>query len=551
MREGRWKIPPGALALLAAAAWAVQPVSKRPRLVVVLSIDQLSADLVQRWGGDWKGGVGRLHSEGVVFTRAFHAHGIPKTAPGHAALLSGRHPSHTGIPVNVWMDRVSGGPVESVEDASARTFGKEKGRGSGPAHFRGSTLGGWLREQVPGSRSFSVAGKDRAAILLAGAKADGVFWFEDGVGFTTSTAYADRLPAWLERHNASLMDRQRHDAFWWEPMGPIPARKTLSGLWNVDGRLLTGRLPILVNGSGMPLDAAFWTRWKDSPWWDEATLDAAERLMDEEKLGTGSGTDLLTVGLSSTDYIGHAFGNAGEEMYDHLRRLDARLESFIQKVRQRCPEAWVVLSADHGAEDFAERLAEQGYRAKRLKTKPWMDELRKRLQEKFKLTGDPLRPGSSSVHLYVNDGVLGAVGATRADMLKAVAEEARTMAEVVDAVTGPELEAIRVGAEVSPEALTIRERLSLSYVPVRSGDILLVFKPHLVWDGPPKEHPVNHGAPYDYDRRVPLVFMGPWKAERRLEPVRTVDLAATLAAELGIKPGEPIDGRPLALKPAK
>jgi predicted AlkP superfamily pyrophosphatase or phosphodiesterase len=545
------KIPPTVLLLLATAAWAIQPVAKRPKLVVVLSIDQLSEDLVQRWGGDWTGGLGRLQAAGVVFTRAYHAHGVPKTSPGHAALLSGRHPSRTGIPVNIWMDRVSGGPVESVEDGSTRTFRKEKGRGSGPSHFRGSTLGGWLREQVPGSRSFSVAGKDRAAILLAGAKADGVYWFEDGVGFTTSTAYADRLPAWLERHDEALLDRNRHAAFWWGPAGPVPAGRTITGQWNVEGRLLTGRLPIQVNGAGMPLDPAFWTRWKDSPFWDDATLEAAELLMKVEKLGEGSGTDLLAVGLSSTDYIGHAFGNAGEEMYDQLRRLDARLGTFLQKVWERCPEAWVVLSADHGAEDFAERLAEQGYRAKRLKTKPWVDELRKRLQEKFKVTGDPLRPGSNSVHLYVNDAVLGAVGATRADMLKAVADEARTMPEVVDAVTGPELEAVRIAPETSPEKLTFREQLSLSYVPIRSGDILLVFKPHIVWDGPPKEHPVNHGAPYDYDRRVPLIFLGPWTAERRDEPVRTVDLAATLAAELGIKPGEPIDGRPLPLKPAK
>ena len=86
---------------------------------------------------------------------------------------------------------------------------------------------------------------------------------------------------------------------------------------------------------------------------------------------------------------------------------------------------------------------------------------------------------------------------------------------------------------------------------MRSGDLLVTFKPHVTWDGPPKEQPTNHGAPYDYDRRVPLLFLGPWKPERRDEPVRTVDLAATLAAELGLTPGEPIDGRVLVLKADK
>lgn len=542
------KIPSAVCFLLATSVWANPP---RPKLVVVISVDQLSAELMQRWGRDFTGGLARLQKEGVAFTRAYHAHGLPKTAPGHSVLLSGRHPSHTGIAGNVWLDRATGGIVESVEDPKAQVFGKYKARGAGPAQFVGSTLGGWLKAQVAGSRSFSVAGKDRAAILMAGPKADGVYWFEDGVGFTTSTAYATGVPAWLKGHDQTLMEHLRRDSFWWGVSSPIPAGRTISGHWDLDGSLLTGKLPIQVNGLGMPLDQGFWTRFKDSPFWDEAIMDAAEGLMAAEHLGAGASTDLLTVGLSATDYIGHAYGNSGEEMYDQLRRLDLRLGAFIKKVRQRAPGAWVILTADHGGEDFPERLADQGYQAKRLRTKPWLDELRKRLQEKFQVTGDPLRPGSTSIQLYLNDAIMGAVGATRPDMLKAVAEVVKTMPDVVDAATGPELEGLRVAPETSPEALTLREQLSLSYVPVRSGDIIVAFKPHRVWDGPPKEHPVNHGAPYDYDRRVPLFFLGPWKAQRRNEPVRTVDLAATLTAELGIKPGETIDGRPLNLKTGK
>jgi arylsulfatase A-like enzyme len=88
--------------------------------------------------------------------------------------------------------------------------------------------------------------------------------------------------------------------------------------------------------------------------------------------------------------------------------------------------------------------------------------------------------------------------------------------------------------------------LRRSFRPERSGDILVAFKPWTVFGVPPTDWPTGHGTPYGYDRRVPLIFWGPWKGGERPEPVRTVDLAPTLARELGLKPG-PVDGKALDL----
>ena len=74
----------------------------------------------------------------------------------------------------------------------------------------------------------------------------------------------------------------------------------------------------------------------------------------------------------------------------------------------------------------------------------------------------------------------------------------------------------------------------------------MAFKPWTVFGVPPTDWPTGHGTPYAYDRRVPMIFWGPWKAGERPEPVRTVDLAPTLARELGLKPG-PVDGKALDL----
>jgi arylsulfatase A-like enzyme len=64
---------------------------------------------------------------------------------------------------------------------------------------------------------------------------------------------------------------------------------------------------------------------------------------------------------------------------------------------------------------------------------------------------------------------------------------------------------------------------------------------------PPDHDPAQHGTAYDYDRRVPIIFWGPWLAERRHEPATTVDIAPTLAQELGLTPEEQLDGLPIKL----
>jgi len=56
----------------------------------------------------------------------------------------------------------------------------------------------------------------------------------------------------------------------------------------------------------------------------------------------------------------------------------------------------------------------------------------------------------------------------------------------------------------------------------------------------------QHGSPYDYDARVPVLFYGPpFTTGRFASPARVVDMAPTLARALGVRPAERLDGRPL------
>jgi predicted AlkP superfamily pyrophosphatase or phosphodiesterase len=534
--------------LLPLLAAATLPAAPRPKLVVVVSVDQLSAELMQRWGKDLPGGLGRLYREGSTFLEAFQDHGFTETGPGHSVILSGRHPGHTGIVENAWLDRSANKLVYCVEDKSSPLVGARDARGAASfRNLKGDTLGAWLQRQVPGSRVFSVTGKDRSAILMAGRKAQGVYWFSESLGFTTSAAYASTLPSWLKTYNASFLNRTETESFFWSPMDAsflVPG-----GTYLVHGEPQVMGLPRTILAVGMPRDKAFWDRFRGSPFLDEAIFGAAEALAEGEGLGKGPAVDLLALGLSSTDYVGHGFGNSGPEMMDNLRRLDRSLGLFLERLRAKTPGMWVVLTADHGGGDFPERLQAQGLPAKRIVAREWLQGITKEMSRRLGVPGPFLRLNTSASHMYYLDPQALRSGRSRKEILRAAVEAALAHPDVQDAFTAEDLESLKVDSAQPPSRRSFRERVKLSFDPQRSGDLFVVFKPLCTLDDP--THLCCHGHPHDYDRRVPLVFWGPWRTERRSEPVAIVDLAPTLAHELGISPDEPVDGHVLPLKEAQ
>ena len=528
---------------------AAPPAKARPKLVVVISVDQLSAELMQTFGPELSGGIARLRKEGVFFTEAYHDHGFTETGPGHSVLLSGRFPANTGIVENRWIDRATGKLVYCVEDPAAKALHAPGQASASNGRFLGEALGDWLQAQVPGSRVFAVSGKDRAAVLMAGRKPTGAFWFTGPAGFTSSTVYGERLPEWLLRYDRGLADRIATDSWLWTKDQATPEGR--SGAWTFGPQVLrNGGLPRLIQGAGMPLDKGFETRFRRSPFLDAVTLEVAEALLDGEKLGRGPGTDLLAISFSATDYIGHSYGMLGTEMRDQIHRLDRALGRLLDRLRHQHPGAWVVLSADHGGLDLPEVLGEQGFPVRRLLAEPFMAALQTDLRTAFKVDRDLLLPTPEPNTIYLNETAVKTANLHRGDVLLRVQAWLRARPEVADAFTAEELMATDPVATGSPRDSSLRVLLRRSFRPERSGDILVAVKPFVVFGTPPTDYPTGHGTPNAYDRRVPLIFWGPWKAGERREPVRTVDLAPTLAKELGLQPG-PVDGKVLDLGPRR
>ncbi|HUB34912.1 MAG TPA: alkaline phosphatase family protein [Bryobacteraceae bacterium] len=548
------------LALLAVPAPAGAQPARRPDMVIMISVDMLSGEIMDRYGAGLPGGLGRLEREGVFFENGFQEHAFTETGPGHSVLLSGRHPASTGIPANQWRDRASGATVYCVQDTNATDFGDPSGKaGSGGARFRGTNLGTWLKHQVPGSRVFSIAGKDRAAILMAGPNADGVYWFQDGFGFTTSTAYAKSVPAWLAEYDRNLLAGLRDRSIIWTPMGPDDGL-TYPGRWMAGDVPVVSRLPRLIQAPGMSMEAkagyllheaqdgSFWRRWWASPFFDDAILDAAEALVRNERLGQGPGTDLLAVGLSATNALEHAYGDSGPEMLDQIRRLDRRLGLFLDHMQAGGRSVVVVLSADHGGLDFAERLRDQGIPARRIDVEGWLKELQSRVRQQLHLDRDLLLVADEQDpdQLYLDPAMVRSLGNAK-ELLASVLRIVRAMPNLAVAESYDELAALPNKRFDDPREESLAYRLKFSAAPERAGDILLAFPPLVERGGPPGHDPAQHGSPYDYDRRVPIIFWGPWKGEQLVKPASTVDIAPTLARELGIKPEEALDGIALDL----
>jgi len=529
------------LALHTAPAGAqVQPGGEppAPRLIVTVVIDQFGSDLFNQYRPVFTGGLRVLADEGVVYPNGYQTHGMTETCPGHSTVLTGVHPNRTGIAANDWIDRATGEEIYCLAAPANRLADGGEGENGpvGPDNLRATGLGDWLKAADPGGRVFAVSGKDRGAINLAGSHADGTFWWADGFGFTTylrpGEAAEERLRP-VAALNATLRARMETQPTLWEPMQGRCA--DLAGDWRIGDGVFHSTAP----PQRLVVDT--------SPVLDELTIEAAITLLREQRLGRGPATDLLGVSLSGTDRIGHRYGSQGPEMCQQMLRLDSAFGQLIGALRD-IPGALVVLTADHGGSDFAERLEARGYPEAGRMAADLMDRLNADVRDRFGLGFDPLRADGSNIYVMGNDAVM--PRSLRARIAAAAAEMLRAEPGVVEAFTLDELLSTPSAARnIHPDLLDVRERISLSTSPVRSADVIFALEPGMTpFPGAVGGYLAGHGTPWDYDRRVPIIF---WNAgqvgQERTLPVRTVDIAPTLANAAGIPAPANLDGRCLAL----
>ncbi|HEX9485934.1 MAG TPA: alkaline phosphatase family protein [Gemmatimonadales bacterium] len=511
--------------LLFALAGVVPPVAAppRPRLVVVITVDQLRPDYLERYRTQLRGGFAVLLKGGAVFTNAYQDHAVTETAPGHATILSGRVPAHTGIISN----------LHGVQDSTAPVLGFS-GVGASPARLRGTELFDWLKAAEPAARALSVSGKDRGAILPLGHAKQQVYWYRAGV-FTTSHYYADSLPTWVQAFNAQRVPF-RAAATEWTLLLPERAYPEPDSVpYENQGRDVT--FPHRLPGDSQRAAVAFIA----TPTMDSLTLAFALEGTRALRLGAHGATDLLLVSLSTTDYVGHAFGPDSREIHDQVVRLDRYLGRFLEQlaVRYGRDNVLVVLTADHGVTPFPERSRALGHSgAVRVIPDSVIRSANAVLDQRVGGgTGDWLVMETGMV-LLASRAVLAAHGVDVDSVIAALA----TRLAALPGVARVDRPADLAGQDTS-DPVVRRWRHQLP--PDAGVELVVTLKPYSVW-GSPSVAIAMHGQPTDLDAHVPLVFFGPGiRHAVHAGRVRSIDIAPTLARLLDLTPAESLDGRVL------
>src|SRR5271165_3707013 len=504
-----------------AAGWVQAQTKPKPKLVVAIVIDQFRYDYLTRFRASYHGGLDMLLTKGAAFTNAYYRQSPTVTSVGHSIFLSGAMPSVSGMVGNTWYDRDEGQIVTSVCDWTEQTLGgRQIAKGTkctdsdpaSPRRLLVTTLGDELRNASEGSKVFGVSIKARGAVLPAGHRANGAFWFDDATGnFVTSTYYMKGLPDWAQAFNnqklAAKYAQQKWEGFDTWDFKPDP-------------------------GSATPFN-----KLPASPWGNELIERFAERTITAERLGQRDATDLLTVSFSSNDYVGHRVGPDAPEVKDMSIRTDQLLAKLFELIDQKVglQNVIIVLTADHGVAPVPS--ADEETRKRRHMPGEYVyvdaeDVVNAALTKAFG-EAEWIIPGVSDVSLYLNRKTLDEF--KTADGRRLDRHEVYRVARQA-LLSVPQLHLARVYSydqlEVGVTGDEVAQAEDFGFFPGRSGDLNLVYDPYFVLG----TSGTSHFSVWGYDRHVPLLFYGPGiKPGRYNQTVSVNDVVPTLATMLDIE----------------
>ena len=541
-----------------------QAYAGRPKLIVIIVIDQFRGDYLNRDRAEFKGrGFNLFMKEGAWFTDCYYDYANTKTAPGHATIGTGAYSDGHGIESNEWWDasRSDEVKVSSVQDeryqlvdipassipANAQGAPPNAAKflvGASPLNERASTLGDELRLATQGkAKVFGVSLKDRAAILPVGQSANGAFWIDNASGqFTTSTYYMAHLPEWAKAFNES-------------------------------GRIAQAERE--ANAEGTP---QFYDLVGRTPAANSYEFDFAKALITGEKMGQRGVTDLLAISLSANDIQGHQLGPDSDSEEQMIVALDQQFDQFFSWLDQNVGlnNVWLALSADHGIAPVPSEAAQLGMDSAMVN----MEKLYDRLETELNAKHSPgqhveyLMSGPELPYIVLNKRAF-----EKAHVSEQTAEEelAALLPDAVAAQNPAPMPQLKTDAPApepsqqrlapSPQVAGVYTRLQMANGPLPPTEwgrelahsyayhgnwfVMLVLGGYQMedvrsWGG------TTHFSPWSYDRHVPLAFYGePFVPGEYHERVAPVDLAPTFAAELGLNFPSAAVGRVLteALKP--
>jgi predicted AlkP superfamily pyrophosphatase or phosphodiesterase len=483
----------------------------RPKLIVVIVIDQFRGDYLERYRDQFgDSGFRLLLDHGAYFTDCNYDYANTRTAPGHATLFTGAYSNGHGIVGNEWWDAKKKHMVTSVEDDAVKIVGiPEEKIGASPHNLMADTLGDEMKLATQGkSRVFGISLKDRAAVLPAGFGGDAAYWIEPKSGaWVTSTYYRADLPKWVQDFNSGNRATKYWDRDWRDAQGAV-LRSTAHRK--------------AKDGS----DAGFYEVIGSTAFANDYEFDFAKELMVYENVGRGPATDLLVVSLSANDILGHQVGPDSPEMHTMALDLDRELADFFSFLGHQIGlvNVWIALSADHGISALPDAAKKLRIPAANLDSHALEAQINSALTAKFS-PGHPVAYVKLDYPVAWLDPDTFAAAHVKEHDAEAATGEAMKRAGLRDFYTKSQL------AEGEVPDTELGHKFLNSYSPEGSWYVMGVPEPYTV--GSTKG--TDHASPYTYDTHVPLAFYGlPFHAGTYRTHAEPVDLVPTLASLLGI-----------------
>ena len=509
----------------AQVARTAAPAAIKPKLMVLISVDQMRGDYVDRFQHQWTKGLHRMVTEGAWFRQADYPYYTTVTCAGHASIGTGAVPAVHGMVANSWPDRNNSRTVSCTDDESQKliSYGAPvSGVGHSAANLMSPTLADEMRAQSwPAPRVVGVSLKARSAITLSGHQPDAVIWLDEGDSeWVTSTAFAKAPAPFFADYVAAHPMREQMGRTWERSLPKEQYLYDDSPEFRKRTPHLTTGFPHTIKGKGGEVRGAVTDAWEASPYSDAYLNALAFTAIDGLKLGRGAGTDFLGISFSALDLTGHSYGPNSHEVQDVLIQLDVQIGLLLDKLDRDLGRGNYVigLSADHGVSPIPERLKAGGFDAGRIDTVAVGRAIDVVLARE-------LGPGAYRTRVlgndvYFNDGVY----------LK-LTQNPVAMEAVLNAIRRVD----GVWRVYREEQLSATDPLTqqsfLSHYEGRSGQLKMLARAYWVTS----TSTTTHGTGHRYDTHVPMILFGfGIKKGEYLDPSAPIDLAPTLALLAGV-----------------
>ncbi len=507
--------------------------TEKPKLVVAIVVDQMRYDFLENLSNRFtENGFKRLIDYGYNCKNNYFNYVPTVTGPGHSSISTGSTPMTHGVVGNNWYDREKKESIYCANDSDYRHIGGDAYSGNkSPNNLLVDTFADVNKlSNNNDSKTISVAIKDRGSILMGGKTADAAYWYygKERAQWITSNYYMNELPDWVNNfNNEDNLEKYLED---WVTFEEITNYDNYEIDDNNYEKQFKGKdnsaFPYSIK-SLMKHNDCF-DMIKETPYGNSMTTDFAIEAVINENLGKSGFTDVLTIGYSSTDYVGHNFGVASVETQDVYIRLDreiAKLLSFLDKEIGE-NQYTLFLTGDHGVLEIPAFLSDSGVNATAISKEDLTEKALRKLYNVFAIEDEKFIVNVENNQIYLNDEKIRELNLDKNIIIDELVEILQSFDFITNAYSAEFI--------LNSQNLSGYEKLIQNgFHKERSGDIAFILKPNVIFHD---RKGTTHGSGYNYDTHVPLIFYGNGiKNGETLDYTEIPDIAPTISELLGQK----------------